>query len=268
MGVITRVTLRVVEAFGLEERTRVVGLDEALESLVDVANEEEFVKWFWLPHTGRVAEYRYRRVDRASGPARFARWLDAKLVNGLVFPTVLALGGAVPSAIPAINRAVRVAYFRPGVRSGRSDHMFNLAMPPVHRETEWSVPLEQGPEAARRIARSIEGRGLRVNFIQELRLVRGDSAWLSPAHGRDSCHVGAYIGHGRDAEPFITGSSELMQELGARPHWGKEMRVGPDYLAAVYPQIEQFLDLRSELDPGRTFDNDFLRRSFGVAADT
>lgn len=267
LGVITEVTLRVVEAFGLEEHTRVLGLDEALASMLEVARDEEFVKWFWLPHTGRVAEFRYRRVDQPDPPARFARWVDEKIVNGLAFPAVLALGGSVAAAIPLINRAVRVAYFRAGTRSGRSDHMFNLAMPPVHRETEWSVPLEEGPEAAGGIARLIEERGLRVNFIQELRLVRADSGWLSPAHGRDSCHVGAYVGYGRDAEQFITGSCELMQQRGARPHWGKEMDVGRDYLARVYPQLEQFLELRRALDPTGTFDNAFLRRSFGSVAD-
>jgi FAD/FMN-containing dehydrogenase len=267
LGVITQVTLRVVEAFGLEEITEVVSLDEALARLLEVAGREEFVKWFWLPHTARVAEYRYRRIEPLAARARVGHWVDQHFVNGLVFPAILGVGGRVPALVPAINRAVRVAYFRPGARSGRSDHMFNLAMPPRHRETEWSVGVEQGPDAVRELARLIDDRGLRVNFIQELRVVGADQAWLSPAHGRDSCYIGAYIGHGRDADAFIAGFCAAMRASGARPHWGKEMEASAAYLAGVYPQMGRFLQLRRELDPHGVFDNAFLRRSLGPLAD-
>lgn len=263
LGVVTEVTLRVVPAFQLAEELAVVPFDEALDGMLEVAAAEEFAKWFWLPHTGVIAVYRYRKVDEPGEPSAFGAWLDRWVVNAAVFPAVLLLGGNAPGLVPALNGVVRKAYFKPGRRVGRSDRMFTLAMPPRHCETEWSVPAASGPEAIRTLDKLIEINALRVNFIQEFRFVKGDDAWLSPAHGRDSCHVGAYIGYGAHADRFIQGFCQAMQEQEARPHWGKQMGSPAEYLARVYPEMARFKALRDELDPKRVFDNAFLRRSLG-----
>jgi L-gulonolactone oxidase len=263
LGVLTELTLKVVPAFVLEEDLSVISFEQAIETMYSVARIEEFVKWYWLPHTERVAVFRYRAVP---GPGRISplgQWLDEHLLNKWAFTGILAGGAALPISIAPLNRVVGQAYFRPGTKRGRSDHLFCRAMPPVHREAEWSVPAAEGPRAFEALRDVIRATGVRVNFIQEVRFVKGDAGWLSPAHGRDSCQVGAYVGHTREADAFLDAFGAVMKERRARPHWGKEHRVNARYLRSVYPKFEVFRRLRDELDPDRVFDNAFLARVFG-----
>jgi FAD/FMN-containing dehydrogenase len=146
---------------------------------------------------------------------------------------------------------------------GRYDQVLTVAMPPVHREMEYAVALERAPESLDRVRAINRDRGLRVNFVMEIRFVKGDDAWLSPAYGRDSCQIGAYIADSRDREPYFTGFERIMQSAGARPHWGKEHNVTPELVKALFPMMGRFRALRDEFDPDRLFDNPCLLRAFG-----
>src|SRR3989442_7409431 len=85
LGVITRVTLRCVPAFRLEEICEPMRFDEALDKVPDLAAREEFVKLCWLPHTDSVQVFRYRRTDAPSRFRRSARWVDEAIANRGVF---------------------------------------------------------------------------------------------------------------------------------------------------------------------------------------
>src|SRR5690606_18918284 len=115
------------------------------------------------------------------------------IVNKLVFGSILLLGRVVPGLIPPCNRLVARTYLDRKPAIDRSDRMLSLAMPPRHREVEYAVPLAEAAAALRANKDLIASSGVRVNFITEVRFVRADDAWLSPANGRDSCQLGAYM---------------------------------------------------------------------------
>ena len=52
----------------------------------------------------------------------------------------------------------------------------------------------------------------------------------------------------------------MLLPLGARPHWGKCFTASRSELAAAYPAIDRFRQLRDRRDPTGKFDNAFLRR--------
>jgi FAD/FMN-containing dehydrogenase len=102
-----------------------------------------------------------------------------------------------------------------------------------------------------------------VTFPLEIRFVRGDRSWMSPAYGSDTCQIGAYSTNGPDCASYFSSFWEAMRGLGARPHWGKELDHTAAELAPLYPQMDRFLALRDELDPDRVFGGDFHRRILG-----
>ena len=104
---------------------------------------------------------------------------------------------------------------------------------------------------------------LAVSFPLEVRFVRGDDGWLSPAQGTDTCQLGAYATDGPHRERYFAAFWEAMAVLDARPHWGKELSPAGHDIAARYPLPPRFLRLRDELDPDRLFDNAFLRLVLG-----
>ena len=260
LGIITQVTLRVDRAFSLCETSEVIEFDEAVERLDELARSAEYVKLWWLPHTRGVIVFRCDRTRELGQVSRFGRWLDEWVINKLVFRFVLFLGRLAPRIIPAANRLVARTYLEPRRVVGRSDHVLSLAMPPRHRETEYAVPVSHSGEALRRTRALIEELGVRVNFITELRFVRGDEGWLSPASGRDSCQLGAYMAQAEGIERYFRGFEERMRELGGRPHWGKEFHATPDELREMYPQLNAFVAAVREHDPDGVFRNRFLDR--------
>src|SRR5712692_2389008 len=156
LGIITRVTLQCEPAFRLEELAAPLPFDEAAAQIPQLVRDEAYVKLWWLPHTGVVQVFRYRRTEADSSFRALQRWVDDRIVNRLVFAALLRLGRAAPSWIPRLNALVRAAYFRTTRKVARSDQALTIAMPPVHQEVEYAIPLEHAPAALRRVRALIE----------------------------------------------------------------------------------------------------------------
>jgi FAD/FMN-containing dehydrogenase len=129
---------------------------------------------------------------------------------------------------------------------------------------EYAVALAKAAEALERVRALIDDQRLRVNFVMEVRFVRAEDAWMSPAYGRDSCYIGAYMAESVDLHPYFDGFEAIMQAMDGRPHWGKEHHVTPDQVRRMFPMAGRFQELRSQLDPSGVFDNECLRRAFGT----
>ena len=106
----------------------------------------------------------------------------------------------------------------------------------------------------------IDRESLRVNFVVELRFVAADEAWMSPAFGRDSAYIGAYMARAGGIERYFAAFEREMLALNGRPHWGKQFSLDAEQLRDLCPNHARFSALRDELDPRRLFDNAFLRR--------
>ncbi|MFO0746279.1 MAG: D-arabinono-1,4-lactone oxidase [Myxococcota bacterium] len=263
LGVVSQVTLQCRDAFDLEERSWSLPFEEATAALPELARSAPHVKAWWLPHTGRVQLFAATPTDRPrAGPGRVARALD-EAVNAVAFTAVLGVGRALPAVVPALNRLVGKSYFRDRTRVDRSDRVFNVAMPPRHLEMEYGLPLDAAGPAWREVQRLIEREHLRVNFVQEARFVAADRCHLSPAYGRESCQLGAYMAPSRHSDRFFEAFERIALDLGGRPHWGKLFHAEAAALAPRYPLWARFQALRRELDPDGVFTSAFTRAALG-----
>ena len=264
LGVITEVELDVVPAFRLVESVELVSPLRVAEELDTIAKSAPFVKVWWLPHTGPMHVFRYARSSLPAQENHVARFLDEHVVNPYVFPAVLARARAVPATARPIHRAVARGYLdHPRAPVARSDHAFNVAMPPIHDETEWALDFDAARDVLRDLVREVDGHRWSIDFPLEVRFVRGDRAWMSPAYGRDTVHVGAYATESADQRAYFDTFSRLARAALGRPHWGKECALDPAYVRTVFPQSARFLALRDELDPARVLGNAYLERAFG-----
>jgi FAD/FMN-containing dehydrogenase len=262
LGIVTRVTLRCEPAFALEEIAAPMRFDEAVAAIPGLVRDEAYVKLWWLPHTDSVQVFRYRRTQEASTFSALKRWLDDRVLNRIVFAALLGLSRFAPAIIPAVNRAVRAVYFLPRRTVARSDLALTIPMPPVHEETEYAIPLESAGDALRGLKAMIDRERLRVNFVAELRFVAADEAWMSPAFGRPTAYLGAYMARTREIGRYFAEFERQMLALGGRPHWGKQFSLDAAQLEAVHPNLARFSRLRDALDPEGMFDNAFLQRVF------
>ncbi len=262
LGLITRITLKVVPHYRLIERRVRMPVHDALAAFVPAAREHAFAKVWWLPGCADALLITYDPTQDPTNPSELARAID-RAANRWVFPAVLALGKRCPQRIPANNRLVDKVHFRTADRTGPYDEMLTLTMPPRHQESERAFGVRHTAEALGAFVREVERQRYRLDFIMEMRVVKGDDAWLSPAYGGDVCQVGVYATHSPDLPAATAAFDEILAPFGARPHWGKATNIDWEGVQRVWPKAKAFRDLALELDPQGTFRNAFLDRVLG-----
>jgi L-gulonolactone oxidase len=157
------------------------------------------------------------------------------------------------------------SYFTPRRRVNRSERLFNIGkMIPKHNESEYAIPREQSAEAIDRLATIVRNAAPEywVNFPLEVRFVPGDDIPMSPANGRDSCYLGAYVASTKWTGPYLRDFEELMKGYAGRPHWGKLFHRTAREFAELYPCYREFDSIRRECDPNGIFRNVFVDRLF------
>jgi FAD/FMN-containing dehydrogenase len=265
LGILARVTLRVCPAFQLAETVEAIPIASVPPALSAIARSAEYVKVWWIPQTPSALVYRYERTEdpTSSRPSpQTIRYVDDVVMHGKVFPLLVAFSRRRPRFLPALARIVAgtLSHRR---RVGPSHVMLSTPMPVLHRETEAALPLDAAGEGLARIIARTERERFRVLFPLEVRFVRGDTGWMSPASGRDTCQIGAYATDGPDADPYFAAFWRELGPMGARPHWGKEMAHFEGEASALYPAGGRFLALRDALDPERRFSGPFHTRLLG-----
>lgn len=126
-------------------------------------------------------------------------------------------------------------------------------------QSEYFVARDHAPDAVARLGAMGD---LLAPLIHcgEIRSVRGDELWLSPAYGRDtvSFHF-TWLPDPQAVAPVLRAVEDALLPLGARPHWGKLTATAPGALLDSYPCAARFVRLRDRVDPDGVFLNDHLR---------
>ena len=110
----------------------------------------------------------------------------------------------------------------------------------------------------------VERNGHLLNFPVEVRFTAGDDLLLSTAHGRATAYIAVHVFKGMSEAAYFGDVEAIMKDHAGRPHWGKMHTRDAADLECLYPRWNDFLAARNELDPERTFANDYTRRIFGA----
>jgi L-gulonolactone oxidase len=263
LGALATVTLRCVPAFTLHGLDRPAPLEETLDRLDELGAASDHFELFTFPHTGVALTRTNARTDAPQRPrSAFAAWTHDILFNNHAFELACRVGRRFPAAIPAINRLITRAAGTTD-RTDRSDRIFASPRRVRFTEMEYAVPREHTATAVRRVLAAIDERRFKVPFPLEVRLVGGDDALLSPAHGRPTGYVAVHMYRGMEWEPYFRAVEAIMDGLDGRPHWGKRHFQTAATLEPRYPRWDRFREIRAALDPGGRFANAHIDRVLG-----
>ena len=263
LGVVSEITFGCVEAFDLEECLELVDFDTALADLDTTLNTNDYCKMWWLPYTDKIQVYTFNKTTRPRKGAGFTGFMDQSGLSGILFTALIRLGRSVPQLIPFLHNTVQNIHYHPHKRVDRSDKVIKVSSSiPIHQETEYAIPVEQAAKAIDETKKMILKADYSVNFPMEVRFVAADDIPMSPANGRNSCYIGAYVSSLKWAQNLFKEFEALISDYQGRPHWGKSFSRTHEEIRKLYPAYDHFNELRRSCDPNGLFRNSFVDRVF------
>lgn len=266
LGVITKVTLQCVPLYALHAVDAPMPLDDVLDQVDDLVAGNDHFEFFWFPHTTTALTRRFERLpgDTELHPmSTFTRTVDDRIVTNVGFEAMLRAGTRFPGLVPGITRFVTKAVSARDF-TDLAPHVFASQRNVRFREGEYFVPRPALVPALRELKQWVDTHDEPVSFPFEVRFVRHDDIWLSPAYDRDSAVVAFHQYHRMPHERWFGICEDVLGAAGGRPHWGKMHRLDATGMRERYPRFGDFVALRDELDPTRVFANPYLERVLGA----
>jgi xylitol oxidase len=252
----------------------VVSLDLDVEPTYDV-RQDLYAHLRWSEVVERIEEV----LGSAYSVSVFGRWNDTDPTEVLVKTRALDESGPAAwiggtEAVPATTASLTLGEGdhltvrgTPGPWSERLPHFRADRQPSFGAEiqSEWFVPASSAEGALRAVtdlAAATGGEMAALLIVSEIRAIRADDLWLSPAQGRET--VALHFTWSRDPEAvlaMVRRVEDALEPYAARPHWGKVYdRVEP----AHHPRRTDFRALAERVDPSGTFRNAMIDRVLGV----
>lgn len=230
LGIATEVTLRVLPAFRLRRVERCLGVDELLGDLDGLLDKHRNLDFYWYP---RRDEVKLRTLDE--------------------------VGDDVPDGHRQVGTTEELV--------GWSGDILPRVRELRFHEMEYAVPAERGPDCFQAVRERIKERHRKeVAWRVLYRAVAADTAYLSPAHGRDTATISLHHNASLPYLAFFNDVEPIFLEHGGRPHWGKVHNLRGERLLERYPMADRFLNVRAQLDPDGRFLSPYLRELLGLAA--
>jgi L-gulonolactone oxidase len=263
LGAITAVTVRCVPSFTIHRRDEPRPLDDVVARFGEHVDGNDHFELFVFPYTRTALTLTSERTDREpQPPGPLKSFVRDVLLENAALELACRAGRLAPAAIPHINRAV-VGLMSPTEHLDLSHRVYANRRTVRFTEMEYALPRERVPEALERVLGLIERRRLPIGFPIEVRAVAPDDALLSTAEGRPTGYIAVHQYRGMEFEGYFRGVEAIMDEYRGRPHWGKRHYQSAATLRPRYGGWDRFLAVRDRLDPGRKFENDYLRRVLG-----
>jgi L-gulono-1,4-lactone dehydrogenase len=266
LGVASTVTLRAVPMFTLHRHDQALPLDHVLDQLDQHVEGNDHFEFFLWPYSRTTWSRSTRRSEEPPQPTpEWRRRINEDLIENKLLDLICRTGRAWPRAVPRLNRLMASAIGEGHVQD-QAYRVFATTREVRFNEMEYAIPRAHAREALSRVLALVERRRLPILMPFEVRFTAPDDAFLSTAHGRDTCYIAVHQYTGMEFESFFRAVEAIMDEFGGRPHWGKRHYQSAATLRDRYPAWDRFQAVRSRLDPNGVFTNDYTRRTLGPVA--
>lgn len=259
-GLITEATLKMVPAYKLKVETFPEEMKVSLEKYKARLKDNRHLEMFYFPVGGwSIVKLMNPTEEKISPPSKRERIsevvLETWLYEGL---NILANNTNSYKRLDTFMRK----FVSHKVFVNWSHRSFPSERNVRFMEMEYNLPVEKFEEVFEEITASIKKNGFQTLFPIEIRFVKGDELWLSPAYKRDSVYFAIHTYVQQDFRPYFEEMQRIFKRHSGRPHWGKWHSLTHNDLESVYPKWHDFIKIRSELDPQGLWLNDHLRSLF------
>ncbi len=241
LGVISAMTLNVVDAYNLHERLWRDDFESCMAQHDELAATHRHFAFFWCPVPESRHLYCLPDTASVSNTDKIADVCEMKVMD-------------ITDAPPKEGPFERIAY---------SSEIYPIDYVPNFVELEYAVPLANGKEAIRAVRELMLTKHTNCIYPIEYRFTAADPAWMSPFYQQDSITLSVSGGPGMDYWPYLHDVDEILRRYRSRPHWGKMHFLDTQDVEDLYPRAGDFRALRRRLDPKGRFLNDHLKMLLG-----
>ncbi len=262
LGVISQVTIQAVPLYTLNRRDQRRTLGETLQRLDGLVDGNDHFEFFVFPYAEMALTRTTSRSDEEPTPTPGWKRRFSEDFENAGLSLICRTGRRFPGAAPRLNRLMTRLMSESTV-TDRAYKVYATERKVRFTEMEYAIPREHAATAIQRVIDLVRRRNLPILFPLEVRFAAPDDAFLSTAHGRDTCYIAVHQYTGMEFETYFRAVEAIMDDYAGRPHWGKRHHQTAGTLRERYPDWDRFAAVRDRLDPNRVFQNDYTRRVLG-----
>lgn len=257
LGIIIELTIQLETQYKLKMVSKKEKLDVCLENLEKYIHENRSFEFFWFPYTSTVQLKLANKTEEEIKHNRFTSYFNDIIMENKVWGVVCKFTKWFPRSAKYVSKLAG-ALISEGTKINLSHKIYVTPRLVRFTEMEYAMPMEQVQDVILALKRYIEHEKIQVQFPVEVRFVKSDDIFLSPAYQQDSCYIAVHLYQGMNFEKYFKGCEQIFLQYGGRPHWGKIHYLTAKELAPKYPKWDSFQIIRREMDPEGIFMNDHL----------
>ncbi|GAB6022414.1 hypothetical protein CHUAL_006531 [Chamberlinius hualienensis] len=270
MGVILNVKIQCEKAFNLKQTRYPYQLNEVIGCLKTHLKSSDHFRFNWYPHSDNVVmDHMKRTTEKPSYTSAFALlwlWIHDYAIGFHFLEFAFWISSFFPWLSPHVNDWAFWWFNRtPQIRVDRGDKVLNIECLFKQYVNEWAIPFEKTGVVLYELKEWLaKNPNEYLHFPVEVRFVKAEDFYLSPAYGRDTCYINilSYRPYGKSIprEKIWRAYESIMLKAGGRPHWAKEHPLVAKELRELYPHFDKWCSLRQKYDPHDMFRNAYMDR--------
>ena len=262
LGIVSTITLQCSPAFNLHALEQAKPLDEVMRDLDSYVDGNEHFEFFWQPGARNAFT---KRNNRTTAPeqalTKWQNFRDDVLIGDIAANSLVKLDRLSPAASRWLRRQLPATGREDYV--DRSYRVFTSERRVKFLEMEYFIPREAAQDAMQSFRDFLGRTGIAPSMAIEMRFTAADDIPLSMSSGRETCSFAIHVRAHEGYQQYFEGVETLMREFDGRPHWGKLHFQTRETLRPLYPQWDEFQEIRARLDPKGCFANPYLDRVLG-----
>ncbi|KOP78463.1 FAD-linked oxidase [Lysinibacillus sp. FJAT-14745] len=263
LGVLVKVTIKVIPLYSLHYVSTRATLENGLAIFAEDIRQNRHVEWFYFPGSETIQVKRMNAI----APIYQSNWskrietLKLQIVENGAFFAMSELCKWKPSLSGAMSK-LAAANVVEGEKMGISYEIYPSPRSVKFQESEYAIPLTQFEACIEEIHATFKSGIFNVHFPLECRTTAGEAGFLSPTQGQESAFIAFHMYKGMQEEPYFEWIHTMMMKYKGRPHWGKLSHLTANYVQELYPDIKKFFAIRNQYDPDNVFLTGYLRKLF------
>lgn len=262
MGILTDITFKLTPCYKLKVETFAEDFEQSLSQFEARIKSHRHLEMFYFP-VGDWSMTKFMNItNEEPTPTTIFHKLNEKIIENWLYTQLNRLASS-SGRYKLIDKIIRKFVSRE-----TKVNWSHIAFPTLRSfkfmEMEYNLPFEHFQAAMGEIRNAIKENNFQTLFPIEIRFVKGDKLWLSPAYERDSVYFAVHTYINEDYRPYFDCMEKIFKKYQGRPHWGKMHTLKKDDLEKVYPKFQDFIKIRNKHDPKGLFLNSHLKNIFGL----